>query len=184
MKRPPAIALLAIHSLLLTAAPAAATILTYTVAMDGAQVVPSGTGDPDGTANGTISLDDVTGDITFSFFYANIADPGSMHIHPGAAGVEGNVLVTLPVSIGVDPNPLVGTVRPFLATVQSIIANPTAFYVDIHTPGFTGGAVRGQIPEPTTALLLAAGLVALGSGRRRITTPAPPRPLPGHLHGG
>lgn len=169
MKRPPAIAILAILSPLLTAAPAPATIVTFTVAMDGAQEVPGGTGDPDGTANGTISLNDLTGEITFSFFYTNIDDPVAMHIHPGVAGVEAGPLVTLPVSsIGVDPNPLVGTVTPFLTTVQSILANPTAFYVNIHTPPFPDGAVRGQIPEPGT----------FGAPGRRARRPGPDSGLP------
>lgn len=67
---------------LLAASPAAALTITYSVAMDGTQEV--GGGDPDGTASGTLTIDDATGNISWSFTYANIAAPTAMHIHgPG-----------------------------------------------------------------------------------------------------
>ena len=44
---------------LLASSPAAAATIIYSVSMDGAQEVP-GPGDPDGTASGTLTIDDST----------------------------------------------------------------------------------------------------------------------------
>ena len=79
--------------------------------MDGAQEVPGGSGDPDGTATGTLTLSSVAGLISFSISFSDIDDPVAVDITLGAPGVAGNPLVSLPVSAGVDPNPLVGALR-------------------------------------------------------------------------
>jgi hypothetical protein len=45
-------------------------------------------------------------------------------------------------------------------------------YFNIHTNAFTGGEIRGflqPVPEPTTLILLASGLVGLAARRRRVT---------------
>ena len=42
-------------------------------------------------------------------------------------------------------------------------------YLNIHTSNFPGGEIRGFLtPEPTTTLLLGAGLVALGVARNKL----------------
>jgi hypothetical protein len=46
MRRPPAVPILTFLSPLLSAGPAAAAIVTYPLAMDGAQEVPGGSGTP------------------------------------------------------------------------------------------------------------------------------------------
>lgn len=162
-------------ALVLAAGPARATVITYVVSMDGAQEVP-GPGDPDGTASGTIMLNDATGAISWSFTYANIAAPTLMHIHGpgGSAGSSAGVFVSLGVATSGGPGTLVSNTSTSAANVAAIFANPTDFYVNVHNGTFPNGAVRGQlgtIPEPGTAALLAAGLAALAS-RRRTRRPA------------
>jgi hypothetical protein len=61
------------------------------------------------------------------------------HIHPGVAGVNGSPVVDFGGSLsgcvsGVDP-----------ALIGDIIANPSAYYFNVHTAEFPGGAVRGQL---------------------------------------
>ena len=75
------------------------------------------------------------------------------HIHPGVAGVNG------PVIIGASPtatSPLEfqsnGTIEyrqtgipVSAANAQAVLANPSAFYFNIHSPRNTGGFARGQL---------------------------------------
>jgi len=163
------IPLLGIASLLFLAPSSAlATSATYTVNMSGAQEV--GGGDPDGTATGTITLDDASGLISWSFVYANIAAPTAMHIHGPAApaGVNANVFIGLGVVTSGGAGTLIDSfVHGNLAEITQILNSPTTFYVNIHNGPFGGGAVRGQVPEPATALFLGAGLAGLGVASRR-----------------
>ena len=74
------------------------------------------------------------------------------HIHEGEAGASGGPVVT----IG-DPSATEGaTARwtdvcvPVEADVRDrIAADPSAFYVNVHTPAFPDGAVRGQLQAAT-----------------------------------
>ena len=152
------------------ASPAAATTITYSVTMDGAQEVP-GAGDPDGSASGTITINDATGDISWSFTYANIDAPTLMHIHgPDApAGTNAGVFIGLGVATSGGAGTLISSlVHGNLAQVTQILNSPDTFYVNIHNVPFPGGAVRGQVPEPATVLLVGAGLAGLGAVGRRV----------------
>jgi hypothetical protein len=160
----------------LAASPAAALTITYTLSMDGAQEVPA-PGDPDGTATGTLTIDDSTGGvgtISWSFTYANIDTPlAAMHIHGPAApaGVAAGVFVGLGVATSGGPGTLIASVVTTMANAAAINASPTNFYVNIHNTPFPGGALRGQlgvVPEPGTLSLLALGFAGLvWTGRRR-----------------
>lgn len=74
------------------------------------------------------------------------------HIHPGAAGATGGVLVNTtltaaaPILMGDGTGNLTLT-QPNLSQDQAtqIVANPSGFYFNVHTPVNPGGAVRGQL---------------------------------------
>jgi hypothetical protein len=74
------------------------------------------------------------------------------HIHPGAAGVNGGVLVSTglvassPVTQtdGVMQFTVSGVAVP-TATLQSIVNNPAGFYFNVHSPLNPGGVARGQL---------------------------------------
>jgi hypothetical protein len=160
---------LLLGSPLVAATPAAATIVSYVLSMDGSQEVP-GPGDADGTASGTITLDDVTGAVSWNLTYANIDLPTAMHIHSGAAGVAGGVLIGLGVATSGGAGTLIDNLVAAPASVASVLAAPANFYVNIHNASFGPGAVRGQLgtlPEPGAALLLGAATVALALRSRR-----------------
>lgn len=74
------------------------------------------------------------------------------HIHPGAAGVNGPVVVDTRLSASNSPAQITGTSRVFDATVaidpalaQAIINNPAGFYFNVHSRAHPGGVVRGQL---------------------------------------
>jgi hypothetical protein len=66
-----------------------------------------------------------------------------VHIHAGAAGVNGGVVVALdPMVIGHKGLTCVAVDAKVLA---DIAANPSAYYFNAHTPMYPNGAVRGQL---------------------------------------
>ncbi|MDE1462154.1 CHRD domain-containing protein [Spartinivicinus poritis] len=145
-----------------------ATMITQSINMDGGQEVGA-SGDPDGSAFGTISFNDVTGVISWNFLYFNIAAPTAMHIHGpnGPAGINAGVFINLGIATSGGAGTLIDTLTANVADVAMIISNPGDFYVNIHNNEFPPGAVRGQVPVPATLLLLALGLISLGLTRSK-----------------
>ena len=172
-------------ALLLVGKPAASATV-FNVTLDGSQEV--GGGDPTGTGFGTLTLDPVADTIAWNIDYSNLSDPfpgiypislSGWHVHgpDGSAGSNAGILISLgDVSSGPIPNGnLTGMLAADGAAIDSILANPGDFYLNLHTSdafggsfaGFPGGAIRGQVPEPSTAALLALGLVGVGMRGRR-----------------
>ncbi|MEC9373981.1 MAG: CHRD domain-containing protein, partial [Planctomycetota bacterium] len=137
--------LAALVALGITAAPAAAIEMTFPLTFTGAEEVP-GPGDSDGTATGTITFDRDAGTISWNITYNNITTPSAMHIHPGAAGSSGGVFVGLGVATTGGSGTLISSVNTSQANIDTILANPTGYYVNIHNADFGPGAIRAQIP--------------------------------------
>jgi hypothetical protein len=130
--------------------PASGRAVTFAATLTGANEVPVAGGpavnDPDGKA---VALVKVKGDrVTFALQWKGFV-PSLGHIHQGAAGQNGAVKV-----------PLFGTAMPDTVhsaagqvavtdaeLAKSIRTDPQAFYVNLHSAEFPGGAVRGQL-EP------------------------------------
>ena len=111
--------------------------------LTGAAEVP-GPGDPDGAGTASIRLRVGQGQVCHSITVSNITLPASAaHIHRGAAGVAGPVVVTL-ITPDADGS-VAGCVAAPRALVKEILKNPAAFYVNVHTSDFPAGAVRGQL---------------------------------------
>jgi hypothetical protein len=91
------------------------------------------------------------------------------HIHDGAAGVSGPVIVSF---VAQTPSATIATITggPFAfpsANVADLLAGKT--YFNIHDSVYPGGEIRGQLvpaPEPSTFALLGLGLAA-GAWRLR-----------------
>ena len=109
--------------------------IDFTLTRDSAGAITAG------TANFRV---DVTG------FPATTAITAS-HIHPGAAGVAGGVLVSANVAAGevVLTNGAVTYSRLNItltaANAQAIINNPPGYYFNVHTSANPGGVMRGQL---------------------------------------
>jgi CHRD domain len=89
-----------------------------------------------------------TGDrVCFAVTWEGIAQPVAGHIHQGAAGVNGPIVVGFPVFDGLPASfgGVDGCVSADPGLVDEIRHHPAGFYVNLHTPDFQGGAIRGQL---------------------------------------
>ena len=136
MKKP-----LIVCALLLLFMAGAATAQTLSATLTGATEVP-GPGDPDGSGLAVLEFDGTS--IRYTILVAGVGMPTAAHIHTGAAGVAGPILVTLTGS-----GQLSGTATATQEQVNAVLANPAGFYVNVHNAEFTNGAVRGQLASPS-----------------------------------
>jgi hypothetical protein len=79
------------------------------------------------------------------------------HIHHGAGGVAGGVVIDSGLSPSAPVQLLAGNTLFFrsnlavsTSTAQDLIANPSNFYFNVHTSTNPGGAVRGQLAAVST----------------------------------
>ena len=68
------------------------------------------------------------------------ATPTASHIHTGAKGVTGAVLVPFGASFARS-----GCSTSTKAIIDAILANPSGYYVNVHNASYPGGAIRGQL---------------------------------------
>jgi len=128
--------------LFLALAPVAAFAQSFGAIMTGAAEVP-GPGDPDGSGIAVITVSGTT--INYSLLVQGIGTATAAHIHRGAAGVAGPVVVEL--NAGTLANGSVSGVSQ--ALINEILANPSGFYVNVHNAEFPNGAIRGQLVSTT-----------------------------------
>ncbi len=104
-----------------------------------------GAGDPDGSGFATITVNPGQEEVCWEIGVEDIALPAiGAHVHEGAAGGNGPVVVPLtpPDASGVSG----GCAEVPRELAKAIIRNPENYYVNVHTSDFPGGAVRGQLP--------------------------------------
>ncbi len=100
--------------------------------------------DLDGTGRVIVRIQGVQ--VCFLIEWNNILTPFTGHIHAGAAGVNGPVVVgfwsgQLPTTI----TGVTGCAMSTSTALAPILANPAAFYANVHNTAFPGGAIRGQL---------------------------------------
>ena len=120
-------------------------VTTLSTTMTGAEEV--GGGDKNG--KGFVSLDIfVNGTICWQGKVQAIERVTAAHIHNAVAGVNGGVFVDLePLSSDVTGNHAEHCVVTTAANAAAIVANPSGYYVNVHTTSFPGGAIRGQLGD-------------------------------------
>ena len=114
-----------------------------TTNLSGASEVP-GPGDPDGAGTATIRLRLGEGRLCFQLSATNITLPAAAaHVHQGATGVAGSIVVTLkpPAANGTAS----GCVAVPRTLVAQILGGSSGYYVNVHTSDFPNGAIRGQL---------------------------------------
>lgn len=143
--------------------PSPGSTSTYAATLLPASEVPPVTGsEASGSATATLTFNltkDAGGDITAATLDVSVNATGfpsgttltASHIHPGDAGVNGGVLVSLGLTAGevTFPNGSGSfTKRGITVTTdqaKAILANPGAFYLNIHTATNPNGVARGQL---------------------------------------
>jgi hypothetical protein len=142
--------------------PAQPTRLTFTAALSPSNEVPAiSNAESVAGGNATITFD-VTRDAASAITGANVTVVANLtgfpagstitiaHIHTGAAGVAGGVLVPLiPPAGSVTLTNGAGSFTQSQAidgpTANSIVNNPAGFYFNVHTALNPGGVMRGQL---------------------------------------
>jgi glucose/arabinose dehydrogenase len=110
-----------------------------------------GAGDLNGGGLAEIRLRPDDGRVCFKLEWADIDEPVAGHIHPGVVGVNGPVVVDLLGNTdnfrhrdgAGSANGCAESVAPEL--IDDIGNHPGAYYVNIHTAPFPGGAIRGNL---------------------------------------
>jgi len=119
------------------------TAMNFSTTLSGANEVPPA--DPDGTGIAAVTVDMSNGQICYTLSVQNIALPAAAaHIHRGAAGENGDVVVPFDLVPDASGN-ATSCVKVYPALLTEIATNPAGFYVNVHSSEFPGGAVRGQV---------------------------------------
>jgi hypothetical protein len=144
-------------------APSSTSKVTYTAVLSPANEVPAIVGaEAAGSGTATITANlvkDAAGNVTSATLdfavtvtgFPNGTSLTDAHIHGGAAGTNGGILVSLGLSAGAVNFPTgAGTFSRAGITVtvdqaNAIQANPGNFYFNIHTAANVGGVARGQL---------------------------------------
>jgi hypothetical protein len=114
---------------------------TYAVKLTGPAEKPPGPSGATGKAVVTVSTK--TNKVCWTFkSLSGFNSPTFAHIHVGAAGTSGNIVV--PLSTGTTLKSK-GCVSASPATISAIAANPHGYYVNIHSKQYPSGAVRAQL---------------------------------------
>ncbi|MGH9119097.1 MAG: CHRD domain-containing protein [Acidimicrobiales bacterium] len=112
--------------------------------------------DLDGRGIARVEIDAEAGEACFKVTFDRTGTPNRGHIHTGAAGVNGGIVVSLFELVGMPTDPLndelergrgTGCVTADPAVLADIVANPELYYVNLHNARFPGGAVRCQLLE-------------------------------------
>jgi len=123
------------------AAVAAVPSRTYRVKLSGPAEVPKGA--PNGSALAVVTLHGRSSQACWTFSnLKGFTTPTFAHIHIGAAGTSGNIVV--PLSTGAKFLAK-GCVSASATTLKAIESNPHGYYVNIHSTKYPGGAVRSQL---------------------------------------
>ncbi|MHA6669749.1 CHRD domain-containing protein [Homoserinimonas sp. A447] len=75
----------------------------------------------------------------------DLSEPAvAAHIHVGPRNVAGPIVIPLMVGTGTDWTVDACTTAD-VGLLEAVAADPGAYYVNVHTPTFPGGEIRGQL---------------------------------------
>jgi len=103
-----------------------------------------GTSEPNAKGTAALRIRKDAGVVCYRLHAENVTLPTTAaHIHRGAAGVNGPVIVpfTAPAANGNSS----GCATAPAAIIDEILANPPGYYVNVHTQEHPAGAIRSQL---------------------------------------
>jgi hypothetical protein len=146
----------AVPGLAVTAGPTSGASTTLLASLEGRNEVTGGA--QAGQALAIIGINDHT--LSYSIAWRGIGTPTEADIHAGVRGADGPVAVALFTTPRPSGDSTTGTVTVSDATLLALRANPSGFYVDLHTTSFPEGAVRAQLHQLTHPIA-SSGVAAL-----------------------
>jgi hypothetical protein len=170
-------------ALAFSASPAAAATTSLTASLSGANET-GGKGDTKATGSASVTVDTTSGQVCATVT-SDISGAVAMHIHKGAAGANGPVVVPFDAK-KINAGSSCATVSATIA--GQIAADPATYYFNVHTPAFPAGAIRGQLaaqassvgagsgghagtgsgPNPALLILVVAGAGIVGAAGWRL----------------
>jgi len=131
----------------------AAGAQTFNMTLLGGRETGAG-GDSGGRGLAVITIDGTT--VRYYLWAKGIAQPTVAHIHGALAGQSGAVVVDLAPTFSSPASGVfvaTGSVSSDAGTVQAILQQPNAYYVNVHNASFPAGAIRGQLLGDGTSTL-------------------------------
>jgi hypothetical protein len=105
----------------------------------------NGSSEPNATGTAVLRILKDTSTVCYRLHAANVTLPTvAAHIHKGGAGVNGPVVVPFTAPGATGDSSGCQTSTPEI--VNDILANPTGYYVNVHTKEHPAGAIRAQLP--------------------------------------
>ena len=139
--------LVAIAALLVAAAPVSAKVRKLEAKLSGANELP--TADPDGRGTAQLRLDRAKKKVCFELRVRKIGQVVAAHIHKGGKSVANGPIVVPLIETPSNKTKFEGCVKKVKRSlISAILKHPRRYYVNVHTPAFPGGAIRGQLHKP------------------------------------
>lgn len=117
----------------------------FATTLTGAAEVPPA--DPDASGTASIILNQGLGSVCFDVSWENVdGTVFASHIHFAPAGVNGAIVVPLFAGSFGGTDSVSGCVEEVdRDLIKAIRQDPSAYYVNVHSTVFPGGAIRGQL---------------------------------------
>ena len=120
-----------------SAAPAVAS--PFHAVLSASEETPTA-GPANGTGTAKVTIDAAAGQLCYDLDWSPaVGTPNAAHIHRGARGTSGPIVVILSAT---RTHTCMAAPAPVL---QGIVTDPGGYYVNLHSSQYLNGAVRGQL---------------------------------------
>ena len=119
------------------------------VALDWRNVVPEGSGDPNGWGNALVKINGGKSELCYeiqAIFFHSASTERQAAIYKGRAGEKGPVVIDIGLLVPPpDSYTVTGCVKASSSLLKNIQQNPQEYYVQVNTDTHPDGALRGQL---------------------------------------